>query len=360
MEKIPSIGVFIGRFQPLHNGHLAAIQTALEKEDHLIIVVGSACQAKSVKNPWTSQERQDMIRSCLSTEDNKRVSFIHAKDYLYNNTMWLVTVQARLEVLDVSNNPKLNFSLDEENYVNSRSEVDLDNCRVTVYGRPSDRDDFPQWDFFDVGNKGDADAAQARDYFFHKNTLDLKRVCPEPVFLKLKNEIDANTAEYQRLYGEFRYIVDEKAKWSNSPYPLIFVTTDAIVIKSGHILVGRRRGKLGKGLLALPGGFLRDDEPILDGCLRELKEETRLGLPKDEMRKRIRENHVFDHPLRSLRGRTITHAFCFDLGSGPLPRIKGDDDMEKAQWMPLSDVDKYEEEFFEDHWHIINFFTKRF
>ena len=125
------------------------------------------------------------------------------------------------------------------------------------------------------------------------------------------------------------------------------------------MLVGRRRGELGNGLLSLPGGFLRDDETILTGCLRELKEETRLGLPKDEMKKRIREVHVFDDPNRSLRGRTITHAFCFDLGSGSLPKIKGDDDMDKARWMPISDVDKFEEEFFEDHWHIISYFCSR-
>lgn len=356
MEKKPNIGVFIGRFQPVHNGHIAAIKVALEKEGHLIIVIGSACQAKSVNNPWTSQEREEMIRSCLSKEDNQRITIITVRDYLYNKGMWLTTVQAELSAI---------FQWPSIVCAYARSylkvdEVDLDDCNVTIYGRSSDSDDFPQWDFFDVGNQGEVDALQARDYFFHKNALDLKRVCPEPVFLKLKAEIDENTPHYQRLYDEFRHIMDYKAKWSSSPFPPIFVTTDAVVIKSGHVLVGRRRGQLGKGLLALPGGFLRDDEPILNGCLRELKEETKLGLPKDEMRKRIRDTHVFDHPLRSLRGRTITHVFCFDLGSGPLPRVKGDDDMEKARWMPLSDVDKYEDEFFEDHWHIINFFTKRF
>jgi bifunctional NMN adenylyltransferase/nudix hydrolase len=187
----------------------------------------------------------------------------------------------------------------------------------------------------------------------------LKRVCPDSVFKVLKAEIDNNTPEYQRLYDEYRHVIDYKAMWSSAPFPPMFVTTDAVVIKSGHVLVVRRRGQPGKGLLALPGGFLREDEKIEDGCIRELKEETRIGIPKDELKKRIKSQRVFDHPSRSLRGRTITHAFEIDLGAGSLPKVKGDDDAEKAFWMPLRDVMRCEEEFFEDHFHIINYFVMR-
>jgi bifunctional NMN adenylyltransferase/nudix hydrolase len=161
------------------------------------------------------------------------------------------------------------------------------------------------------------------------------------------------------LYDEYRHVIDYKAMWSSAPFPPMFVTTDAVVIKSGHVLVVRRRGQPGKGLLALPGGFLREDEKVVDGCIRELKEETRIGIPKDELMKRIKGQKVFDHPSRSLRGRTITHAFEIDLGAGALPKVKGDDDAEKAFWMPLRDVMRCEEEFFEDHFHIINYFAMR-
>lgn len=348
MEKPIKVGVFIGRFQPLHNAHLAAMSLALSEMDYLIVVLGSACQAKTVKNPWTTEERKKMILGALPPRISKRTVVIESKDYLYNDNLWLTALQSSMA-------QTLDYIAGGDDYV----------TEVTLYGHDKDRSTyylqlFPHWKFKEVGDLGDIDATRVREMFFRKDTLDLKRVCPACVYLRLKDEIEDNTPEYQRLYEEFRFIQDYKGMWGGAPFPVQFVTTDAVVIKSGHVLVVRRRGQPGKGLLALPGGFLRDDEKIVDGCLRELKEETRIKLPKDELKKRIKEVKVFDHPERDLRGRTITHAFCIDLGAGELPKVQGDDDAEKAFWMPLRDVNRCEEEFYGDHWHIINYFSSRF
>jgi bifunctional NMN adenylyltransferase/nudix hydrolase len=349
MDSKLNIGVFIGRFQPMHNAHLAVINMALLEMDFVVIVLGSACQAKTVKNPWTSDERKKMIYDSLLDGQRDRVAVIEAKDYLYNDNIWLTALQS---------------SFDHINF-NGFRDINLDECNVTLYGHDKDRSTFylhlfPKWQFKEVGTQGDIDATRVREYFFRKDTLDLKRVCPSAVFEAMKSEIDENTSEYQRLYDEYRHIMSYRAMWSSAPFSPMFVTTDAVLIKSGHVLVVRRRGQPGRGLLALPGGFLREDEKVIDGCLRELKEETQIKLPKDELKKRIQDEKVFDHPDRSLRGRTLTHAFCINLGSGSLPKVKGDDDAEKALWMPLRDVLRKEEEFFEDHWHIISYFCNRF
>jgi nicotinamide-nucleotide adenylyltransferase len=58
-------GLFVGRFQPFHLGHLGAIKTALERVEELIIVVGSAEYSHSDKNPFTAGERVQMIRAAL-------------------------------------------------------------------------------------------------------------------------------------------------------------------------------------------------------------------------------------------------------------------------------------------------------
>lgn len=58
-------GLFVGRFQPFHLGHLGAIKTALGHVEELIIVVGSAEYSHSDKNPFTAGERVEMIRAAL-------------------------------------------------------------------------------------------------------------------------------------------------------------------------------------------------------------------------------------------------------------------------------------------------------
>ena len=59
---------FIGRFQPFHLGHRHVIQTALGKARHVIVLVGSPNVARSVKNPFTYEERADMIRTVFPEE----------------------------------------------------------------------------------------------------------------------------------------------------------------------------------------------------------------------------------------------------------------------------------------------------
>ena len=73
----------------------------------------------------------------------------------------------------------------------------------------------------------------------------------------------------------------------------------------------------------------------------------------------IVDRDVFDHPLRDLRGRVITHAFCLNLPPGTLPEVKGSDDADKAWWMSVLDIDNNRERFFSDHWHIIDRFRAR-
>jgi bifunctional NMN adenylyltransferase/nudix hydrolase len=71
------------------------------------------------------------------------------------------------------------------------------------------------------------------------------------------------------------------------------------------------------------------------------------------MRGSLRARARYDDPLRSLRGRTITDAFLFELRPGPLPRIKGGSDARRAQWVSLAELRSLESLLFEDHYHII-------
>ncbi|MDH5419378.1 MAG: nicotinamide-nucleotide adenylyltransferase [Candidatus Bathyarchaeota archaeon] len=61
-------GIFVGRFQPPHKGHLGAIRDILKKVHELVIVVGSSQYSHRLNNPFTTGERITMIRKALEEE----------------------------------------------------------------------------------------------------------------------------------------------------------------------------------------------------------------------------------------------------------------------------------------------------
>jgi len=333
-------GVVIGRFQPFHNAHYELVKFALKQAQKLIIVLGSDNQARTIKNPWTSDERSKMIRNCLTAGENERVEFLYARDYLYNNLLWVAAVQKDID------------------------EITGGSCDVKLIGHKKDASSFylklfPQWgEHIESGINFDIDASKIRECIFRKDTLTIKAMLPPAVYEFMESYMA--TSEYQRLYDERQEVLEDKEAWRGSPYQPIFVTTDAVVLCSGHCLVVRRKGRYGRGLIALPGGYVNANEMLMDSCIRELKEETGIKVPAQTLKECVKEKEVFDHPGRDLRGRLITHAFCIKLPDGELPKVKGMDDADKAWWMSIRDVQANEQKFFADHFHIIEHFVSRY
>jgi len=80
---LPKTGLFIGRFQPFHLGHLATVKYALTKVENLVIVVGSAQKSYEPRNPFTAGERIWMIKESLSSEtefDARRILTVPVPD----------------------------------------------------------------------------------------------------------------------------------------------------------------------------------------------------------------------------------------------------------------------------------------
>ena len=97
--------VFIGRFQPFHLAHMQTIQIALSKSHQVILALGSAQLERNIKNPFLAKERESMILSNFSLEDQKRIQFVHVID-VYNDEKWQKLVKS-LVAEKVSANAKV-------------------------------------------------------------------------------------------------------------------------------------------------------------------------------------------------------------------------------------------------------------
>lgn len=73
-------GLYIGRFQPFHNGHLALIKQMLKEVKKLHIVVGSSQHKNMKDNPFSADERHEMIRTALNAEGIRNCDIIPVPD----------------------------------------------------------------------------------------------------------------------------------------------------------------------------------------------------------------------------------------------------------------------------------------
>ena len=334
-----ALAVVIGRFQPWHNGHAALLRKALTCEPKVAVVIGSANRERSAKNPFTFDERVAMIAASLSDEECRRVSFIPVRDY-FDDARWSAHVQQAVEAL-VSEGAEIalvgHCKDDSSYYLNH----------------------FPQWQLVQVPREGSTDATALRRVLFEADHTS-------PALAALAGEVPPAVLQYlkawvllphcARLTEEHTVIEQTKAAWACTPYPSIFTTVDAVVRTAGHVLLIRRGAAPGKGLWALPGGYLEPRERLLQGALRELQEETDLALLPSTVEEALAGVHVFDHPDRSQRGRTITHAHYFDLRLDHLPEVKGSDDAAEAQWVPIARLTEMEDQLYDDHFHILDHF----
>lgn len=327
--------VFVGRFQPFHLGHQAVIDLALQRAKNVLVLVGSANAPRSPRNPFSYDERKQMIRATIPDE---RLIIRPIGDHLYNDPAWIAAVQH--EVYDV---------LDTLGPASKR---------LGIIGHAKDHSSyyltiFPGYEVLNVAGvtspTGELiNATEIREAILANNRAKIEYI---PHAVRERVTALLPTAPLQAVIQENIFAKAYKAQWRSTPFPVTFNTVDAVVQQSGHVLMVIRKEQPGLGMLALPGGFLKQDETLLDGALRELNEETQIDVPRRVLLGAKKSERTFDDPHRSSRGRTITHAFRFDLSEKRLPNVKGGDDAAAARWVPLADIRP--ETCFEDHAYII-------
>jgi nicotinamide-nucleotide adenylyltransferase len=101
-------GLYVGRFQPFHLGHLEAIQDVLKEVDELVIVIGSAQYSHNIHNPFTAGERLVMIRQALQEADvdSSRLWIVPVPD-VHLHMLWVSALEGYTPKFNVvySNEP---------------------------------------------------------------------------------------------------------------------------------------------------------------------------------------------------------------------------------------------------------------
>lgn len=331
--------VFIGRFSPFHCGHEAVIREGLRQSNKITVIVGSSGGPRSYRNPFTYDERVSMIKGAFP-EDQHRIFTVPLEDTLYNDEKWVRDVQEAVQKAFTEAyggwHPMAKVALIGHNKDHSSFYLKL----------------FPQWESISVENVDGISSTDIREDYFIRGNVVRRGILPDSTFNFLMSKF-GKSSECNKIREEYEFVQKYKEQWANSPFPPMFVTVDAVVVQSGHVLLVQRGARPGKGQWALPGGFLNQKEKIEDAALRELREETKIKVPLPVLKGNIVASRVFDDPHRSSRGRTITHAYLIHLpAERELPRIKGSDDAAKAKWVPLSQVNRGM--MFEDHYDIIS------
>lgn len=346
--------VYIGRFQPFHVGHLETLHAALDAGKEVIIVIGSANSAPTPINPFSAETRKRFITNVIALIGKDfsalhRIHFVMAEDRLYNMNKWVGYVQSSVDKIAKSDSIAL---IGHDKGDNPYTLKNL----------------FPTWDFVDTGafikHGGKVvSSTKIRELLFEGHLDYTESNLPTAVFDFLKEYVD--TSEFTRMQAEYINYINEEKEVALTTHGMNFITADSVVVQSGHILLVQRDDFPGKGLWALPGVHVDQNESFQEASIRALVKETHLKVPVKVLKGSLVDQKMFDHPDRSLRGRltqkrarTVSMAYYYELDSSqPLPKnVRGGEGIAKAWWFPFSKVRGMRNELFEDHPDIIDYF----
>jgi len=156
-------GLYIGRFQPMHKGHLDVLRYILGQTDELIIAIGSAQESHTPRNPFTAGERFEMIRSVIREEgfDLSSIYIVPVED-VKRNSIWVSHVLSLVPHFDVvyANEPLATYLFEEAGFevrktlLFSRSSYSSTHVRESIVGGSDWQDLVPPSIFDYIRKKG--------------------------------------------------------------------------------------------------------------------------------------------------------------------------------------------------------------
>ncbi|WP_102127048.1 adenylyltransferase/cytidyltransferase family protein [Deinococcus planocerae] len=252
--------VYVGRFQPPHRAHLGTVQGALGAFPRVLVLLGSANLARSVRNPFTAEERAGMFRAALRDVGvaKGRVLFRPIADR-FDADAWAADVRAAARDVLGDVTPAL---------------VGFEKDASTSYLRW-----FPGWERLPTPSVPGLNATDLRAAFLTGRPLP--EGVPEAVRAFLARF--ALTPAFRRLQVEWAAV---EASRASLPPGVHLHEERWLCVRGEQVWLHTRTEPIGRGLWELPGRVLPPNE--------------RPALPADV---------VIDHPARALVAPTTAHVY---------------------------------------------------
>ena len=276
--------VYIGRFQPFHKGHKAIVDLTvkmMKPGDTFTIIIGSADQQETERNPLSASQRKEM----LSTElEGYPVTILTINDSPYNYDLWIERLCAKM--LGFKSATHDDFLEKQEDFIKGFSNiciVGMENVeeyidRITKYYTYAPTEHFNlginSHIFSELDTQTSVHGSSIRAFIRANDGR-----CPRRFYSDIKDFVSEKVLAYLKTVNFPLIVYNAYTKGINyaestgCKYNSCFMTVDNIVFDKflDQVLLIKRKDN---GKLAIPGGFAEPYMNMKDNALRELEEET--------------------------------------------------------------------------------------
>ena len=346
--------VYIGRFQPFHKGHKAIVDLTvkmMKPGDTFTIIIGSADQQETERNPLSASQRKEMLSIELK---GYPITILTINDSPYNYDLWIEHLCAKM--LGLKSATHEDFLEKQEDFIKGFSNiciVGMENVeeyidRITKYYT------YAPTEHFNLGINSHIFSELDTQTSVHGSSIRAlacseDRGHLENFYSAIKDLVDEKVLAYLKTVNFPLIVYNAYIKGINyaastgCKYNSCFMTVDNIVFDKflDQVLLIKRKDN---GKLAIPGGFAEPYMNMKDNALRELEEETSITakMLKDAFVKIDElEPTLIDAPYRDPRSshkcNFVSAVYVWqskvDALKNFIPYIKAGDDAVDTVWL---------------------------